>query len=388
LKTRTFGMKVFEFQPGSLVRPRTIRGEDLVRAKRAKNKVSYWITFRLPGGKQRKEFVGYSIEEARAAEGKRRGQKKENRIFEMLPEARMTFDGLIDWYLDFKSVRRLNSYKRVCSCLANFRKQFGSRLVSSLQPLDLEDYQDSRDGKGTAPATIDMELSIAQTMVIKAFDNDMIDARVLKALRRIKRRLKKGSNARDRILSFEEYQRLLSVAVAHLKAILIVAFNTGMRKGEILNLRWSQIDQEKGFIRIPADRTKERKAKCIPINHHVQEVLDNQPRALHHDFVFTIKGKPIEDLRKAFKSACKAAGILYGLRFHDIRTTVKTNMLRAGVDKALRDIILGHSLNGMDAYYLKPTEDDLRKAMDLYTEWLDKQLARPSSDLALGGQFS
>jgi hypothetical protein len=50
-------------------------------------------------------------------------------------------------------------------------------------------------------------------------------------------------------------------------------------------------------------------------------------------------------------------------------------MLRAGLDKAMRDVILGHSLIGMDAYYLKPTDEDLREAMDRYTAWLDKELA-------------
>jgi hypothetical protein len=50
-------------------------------------------------------------------------------------------------------------------------------------------------------------------------------------------------------------------------------------------------------------------------------------------------------------------------------------MLRAGLDKAMRDVILGHSLKCMDAYYLKPTEKDLTEAMDRYTVWLDEEIA-------------
>jgi len=86
-------------------------GLDLDKAKRSK-KVKYWIQYRLPGGKQRKEYVGKSIEEARDADGKRRVQKRENRIFEMLPEANMTFNELAEWYLNLKSVKILASYKR------------------------------------------------------------------------------------------------------------------------------------------------------------------------------------------------------------------------------------------------------------------------------------
>ena len=64
-------------------------GHDLVKAKRSK-KVKYHIAYRVPGGKQRREVVGYSIEEARDADGQRRVQKRENRIFDMLPESNMT----------------------------------------------------------------------------------------------------------------------------------------------------------------------------------------------------------------------------------------------------------------------------------------------------------
>lgn len=56
-------------------------------------------------------------------------------------------------------------------------------------------------------------------------------------------------------------------------------------------------------------------------------------------------------------------------------------MLNAGIDKAHRDMILGHSLQGMDAHYLAPNENSLTQAMDRFTEWLDKQLADASASV-------
>jgi hypothetical protein len=82
-------------------------GLDLDKAKRSK-KVRYWIQYRLPGGKQRKEYVGTSIEEARDAEGKRRVQKRENRIFDIVPEAKMTFSELAGCYLELEKVKALS----------------------------------------------------------------------------------------------------------------------------------------------------------------------------------------------------------------------------------------------------------------------------------------
>jgi hypothetical protein len=72
-------------------------GEDLEKAKRSQ-RVKYHIHYRLPGGKQIKQLIGPSIEDARAADGKRRGQKREGRFFEMVPDARVTFNDLTKWY--------------------------------------------------------------------------------------------------------------------------------------------------------------------------------------------------------------------------------------------------------------------------------------------------
>lgn len=364
-------------------------GDDLVKEKRLQ-KVRYWVVNRLPNGKQRWEPVGLSIEEARAAEGKRRAQKVENPgILEKAPAERMTFAELADWYLDLSPVKKLSSYNRIRQGIANFNRAFGTRIVSTLKPLDLEDYQERREEEGRAPATIDMEISLVKTMVAKAFDNDLVDGRTVKAFRVVKRKLKKAGNARKRTITIEEYLKLVDVAPDHLKAFLTVAFNTGMRTGELRALRWSHIDREKWVIRLPADLSKERRAKVIPINHHVKQVLADLPRAIHHDFVLTYQNEPIVTpggLKNSFITACGKAGIPYGqhvpngITFHGLRRTVKTNMVNAGVDHVYRDIILGHSLHGMDVHYMAPSEGDLHRAIARYTEWLDGQLVLQSVD--------
>lgn len=372
-------------------------GADLVKEKRLK-KVRYWVVYRLADGRQRKEFVRLSdgspggIEEAKAAEGKRRAQKKENpTILERVPAERMTFTELAEWYLDLSPVKKLSSYIRIKQGVANFNRVFGNRIVSSLKPLDLEEYQEKREEDGRAPATIDMEISLVKTMAIKAFDNDLVDGRTVKAFRTVKRKLRKAANARKRTITIEEYLKLVDLAPDHLKAFLTVAFNTGMRTGEIRALRWSHIDREKWVIRLPEGLTKEHKAKVIPINHHVKKVLVALPRTLHHDFVLTYRNEPIVTaggIKKSFISACGKAEIPYGqhlgngITFHDIRRTVKTNMLSAGIDKVYRDTILGHSLTGMDVHYISPSEEDLHRAMGVYTAWLDAQFQSVAHSVA------
>jgi integrase len=65
---------------------------------------------------------------------------------------------------------------------------------------------------------------------------------------------------------------------------------------------------------------------------------------------------------------------------HDMRRTLKTNMLNAGIDKVYRDKILGHSLTGMDVHYLAPDEDTLKYQMERFTQWLDGQLNSANVD--------
>jgi integrase len=155
-----------------------------------------------------------------------------------------------------------------------------------------------------------------------------------------------------------------------------------MQLGELRLLKWSYVDKVNKYLRLPLEVTKEGRPKNIPINHHVRKTLDSLPRSILHDFIFTYKGQPITNaggLKRSFKTACKKAGIPYGskrqngLIFHDIRRMVKTNMLTAGVDKVHRDLILGHSLQGMDVHYMAPDEETLKEAMEKYTRWIDIQ---------------
>ena len=286
-------------------------GEDLDQAKRS-NRVKYYISYRQPGGKQRREYVGYSIEKARDAHGKRRSQKREGRIFDMLPQSKMTFNELTKWYLKQSKVKNLKSYDRIELALKNFNAVLGKYRLNNIKQTDLEEYQIKREEQGRAHATIDMEIKIAQTAVTKAYDNDDIDDRCLKAFRKTDRLLKRGSNVRKVTLSIEQYLKLVKHASPHYRAVLIIAFNTAMRLGEIKALKWSHMDREKNMIRLPKDVTKENDNKNIPINYHVKTALEELPRALHNDYVITYRGEPLSNkfsLKKQFPDTCEKAKI-------------------------------------------------------------------------------
>jgi integrase len=347
--------------------------ENLVKAKRS-NKVRYWISYRLPGGKQSREYVGLSIEEARDADGKRRVQKRENRIFEILPESKMTFQELTDWYLDLESVKEKRYYPVLQISLAKFNRVFGKRIVSEIKPSELEDYRAKRKKEGKAESTIDQEISAAKVVVNKAFLDDKVGGNVLKSFKNVKKYLtgaRRNSNQRTRIITPQEFIQLETSAPLHLRPILRAGYETGMREGEILKLKWGMVSMKERIINLPKEITKDREERTIPISDKLLGVLDHIPRGIREDYpVFAYKGKELHDIRTGLKKACTGARVLYGrfkrdgFVYHDLRRTFYTDMRRAGVQESVIKGITGHARNEVSDRYNQVDVEDMKEAME------------------------
>ncbi len=344
-------------------------GEDLVKAKKSK-RVRYWISYRLPGGKQKRESVGFSIEEAKDAEGKRRSQKRENRIFDIKPDAKMSFNELTKWYLNLEKVKSLAYYSILTINLNSFNSEFGNFIVNQIKPVDLENYQAKRKAQGQSDSYIDSQIGAARTMINKAFDNDIVSGDIVKVFRRVNNLLKGNANARDRVLSNDEFNKLLEALPAHTRAIVATGYYGGMRKGEVLNLTWEHIDMKNRIIQLEALETKDREARKIPICDGLYKILESIPKAIHDNHVFLFKGKPIKDIRTALKRACRDTKIQYGrgtkggFVFHDTRHCFNTNMRRSGVPESVIMKITGHSTREMFLRYDTVDSNDTRKAVD------------------------
>ncbi len=348
-------------------------GQDFDQAKNAKS-VNYWIKYRFPGGQQRKELIGKSIEEARDADGKRRGQKREGKLFDVKPEKKMTFNELSKWYLNLEKVKALASYEIIKINLRKFNKVFGNTIIAEIRPADLENYQAKRKTQGKADGTVDHEIGKAKTMINKAFDNDIVSGDTLKAFKRVKKMLKPGTDVRDRILTPDEFKSLLKHSKSHIKPIIITGYYTGMRRGEIMNLTWDRVDLANRMIRLEVEDTKDREARNIPICDELYQVLKSLPNRIQKagtsNRVFQYKGKPIKgDIRDSLKDACEKAGIIYGrfkkggFIFHDLRHTFNTNMRKAGVAESVIMEITGHSSRSMFDRYNTIDDEDTKKAI-------------------------
>jgi integrase len=357
---------------------------DLDRAKQ-RGRARYWVTYRDENGRQKRKSLSklgldpFSITDAKDAEARYRLDKRENKpIFNERPQH--TFSQLADWYLSLESVKRLRSFDIIKIKIEFFNKEFGDRIVDSIKPEDLRNYQIKRKNEGKAPGTIDQEISKGRAMIARAVDNDMVSHDAVRVFDKVKRTLRKGQDVRDRILSPSEFKALIKHAKGHTKDIIAMGYFTGMRKGEILGLTWDKVDLQKRVIKLEAEDTKDREKRNIPICNELHGMLYAMPNRIRtirkNNHVFLYRGKPVSDIRKGIRDACSKAGITYG-RFkrngfiiHDLRHSFNTNMRKAGIAESIIMKITGHSTHEMFERYNTVDNQDMQKAVDQFETYL------------------
>jgi integrase len=173
---------------------------------------------------------------------------------------------------------------------------------------------------------------------------------------------------RDRVINYAEFQSLVSKCSLHLKPIVEMAYSTGMRQGEILGLRWDQLDFKNRVIVLEAEDTKTQNRREIPLDEALLALLKQVPKTLNSPYVFTFKGKRLKMVRTAFSKACKRAGI-ENFRFHDLRHCAVTNMRKAGVPDSVIMSISGHKTNAMFRRYDSVDREDRQKALERLRGW-------------------
>ncbi len=289
--------------------------------------------------------------------------RTEGRHIRKSPDSRTLFKDLAQWYLDLPEVKAKRSYNKDLMHTKRLIASFGDRLLKDINPALVEAYkqkrlsENSHRGKPTRPATVNREVTTFKTVFNKAMKNGKAERNPAQGVK-----LFKENNERDRILSPEEYIRLLAHCPEHLKPIVKLAYHTGMRRGEILNLKWERVDLKEGFIRLRPEDTKTTEGRLVPLNRELMEMFKAMPRGLPMTPVFTYKGNSMAEMKRSFTTACQRAGI-EGFTFHDLRHTFNTNAYRAGVPIPTIMKITGHKSIAMFRRYTTISPEDLKAAV-------------------------
>ena len=195
--------------------------------------------------------------------------------------------------------------------------------------------------KPVTDTTVNRDLEALRSMLFWAVDEGLIVANPLSRVRMTRERKKPRF-----VLSLAEEDLLLAAAAPHLRSIIIMALDTGMRRGELLAQRWEHIDFNGELLFVTHSKTPEGEAREIPLTRRLSDLLraQQQPEGL----VFTYKDQPIHKINTAWKAAIRRAGIRY-YRFHDLRHAFNCRMMEAGVLQEIRKALMGHS-SGEDVH--------------------------------------
>jgi integrase len=248
---------------------------------------------------------------------------------------------------------------------------FEGYVISGITPSLINKYKIKRRGEGASPSTVNRELALmkhAFSLAIKEWewvrDNPV---------RKIS--MEKEVASRDRWLTIEEEERLLTASPGWLKEIIIFAIETGCRRGEILSLEWKDVDIFKKTLTVLGEKTEER--RVIPLTQKVLELLKarersrSNVRSLKGDFVFTHppgRKVNIHTLRTAFETALEKAKI-EGFWFHDLRHTFASRLAQSGTDPYTIQRLMGHKSFVTTQRYAHHYCESLRKGIEALDEF-------------------
>lgn len=235
------------------------------------------------------------------------------------------------------------------------------RLSNSLKVSELEKFKLKLQNKrGMSNSTINKYLYVLSKMFHLGINEKLIKENPLLKVKKMPR-----TNYRIRYLTEEEEERLyetLKTYSTDLEPIITLALQTGMRRGEILNLKWLNVDFDFNLIELL--ETKSGKSRIIPMSKTVRELLLKQRNNSEYVFINPHTKVKYEPFKARFQTLLKKAGI-ENFRFHDLRHTVATRLMVSGVDVAVIKELLGHSSVATTMRYAHAVPGRKAEAVDL-----------------------
>jgi len=291
----------------------------------------------------------------------------EGKTFEKKRLERITVRELWDVYAPVCKARN-RGWETYRARAASLNRHLGDRKAASLRIEDVTKYREARRAelfhgdKVPTESTLNREIGQLRHLLNFGVQTGKLTRNPLGGIRGL---LTPEDNARDVWIDEGEFERLHEKAEPELKPILLVAYDTGMRKGEILGLRWSQVElrPDVGCIRLQSSDTKSRKPREIPLTTRVREALAALPCSVS-DYVFVNPetGTRWNQIKKVFHRARHAAGLDH-IRFHDLRRSFVTNARKRGVPESVVMRVSGHRTRSVFERYNIVNDEDVRDAV-------------------------
>jgi integrase len=321
-----------------------------------------WFIDYYANGRRKREMIGTNRKLAEIVLQKRKVELAEGKYLDIKKEEKVKFEEFCAEYLALHSKLK-KSYNTDCKIVNLIKKYFGGKYLYEVTSLDVERFRSIRV-KQVSPATVNRALAVLKSIFNKAILWGKAERNPCKGVK-----LFKENNQRLRFLEREEIEKLLSFCCEHLKPIVIVALHTGMRKSEILGLKWHDIDIKRNIIHL--HDTKNGEKRDVPMNQIVQKTIIGVLKSPESQYVFCNKdGKPYGDIKKSFLTAVKKSDIV-NFHFHDLRHTFASQLVMSGVDLNTVRELLGHKSLEMTLRYSHLSPDHKKRAVDILGNRMD-----------------
>lgn len=299
------------------------------------------------------------------------GENERRVDFDKGKTERLTFNRWGDQYVKLAAGKR--TLDRDIQLLKVLRAEFGPLPLEEITYVRIKELAlrlkqtpvSQHPDRPQAPATCNRKLALLRHVLRLAWKE-----RVLEKLPAVE--LFQEDNERDRVLTEEEFSQLYEEAAPTLKPILICAWETGMRRGEIVLLTWPQVNLKENLITLESQDTKTARRRVIPLSQRLRETLVAVREArgkitdIQQRVFLSARGKPFARpaaIREAFINAVERAK-LEDVHFHDLRRSFVTRKVTEGWDRDHVKAITGHRTDKVFARYNKPSLETLRAVVE------------------------
>jgi integrase len=310
----------------------------------------WYVYFRWKGRRYR-ELAGTAVNKGDAEQfmAKRMREVQSEAIYDKPPEP-LAFSAFADDFVRTDCPDK-KSQDRTQGVLEMLKVEWKGLEVQAITPKMIEDYKAKRM-RTRAPATVAREITIVKRMFRKAAEWGKVKVNPAATVQK-----PRVDNGRVRYLLSDEMRRLEKALPAWLRPLSIFARFTGCRRGEILRLRWQDVDQARGTLTLR--ETKTGRDQVVRINATVDALLKSLPAPIDRSqLVFRREDAPATwmEMSRAWKAACIKAKVK-DYRWHDQRHQAATELITRGA--TLYDVqgFLRHRTPAMSARYAHLTDD-------------------------------
>ena len=256
---------------------------------------------------------------------------------------------------------------------------FGSRKVADVKRTDVARFHQKMGERSKAEAN--RCLALLSVMFNLAGDWGLRDEAIPNPARRIQ---KYKIESRDRWVTPAELPRLVEAVAeepnVYVRSAVWLYLLTGLRKNELLGLRWRDIDLDRRELRLA--ETKAGRSHTLPLSAPAIEVLRKTPRMVGNPYVIASPvqpGRPLVNINKPWERIRKRAD-LEDVRLHDLRRTVGSWMATSGASLPLIGKVLNHSNASTTQIYARLAEDATRTALEEHGARIGPMLNRAAGD--------